>query len=196
MIKIALTKFRKHNEGNLVYTWLELPATNDEIRAALEKIGAVDGDYFISDYEAPFEINECGSLEVLNEIAKKINTDSDIQYLLNLWNKWEENKNYIRYNRNFQNEILSTIIYINDKYDLNVADDIIHFDRLQEMVEECVNEYNFIKLKYLLSGLDDTDDKDYFYLDRYGNANSLHINDIHELLKETLNKLKEALARG
>ena len=74
-IKVALTNLGKYNEGELVYEWIELPASEDEIDAVMERIG-IDGEeyeeYFISDYEAPFHIKEYVSVTHLNEIAEAL----------------------------------------------------------------------------------------------------------------------------
>lgn len=84
MIKVALTNLGKYNEGELVYTWLELPASDEEIEEALDEIG-IDGEeyeeYFITDYEFDgeirFDIREYSSLSQLNEIAEKLDELDD-----------------------------------------------------------------------------------------------------------------------
>ena len=96
MIKIALTNLGKYNEGVLDYTWLTLPATDEEIAAAMDEIQVSHGDthyfsdglghvatndyygeyeeYFITDYECDFmSIGEYTNLDELNETAEKIN---------------------------------------------------------------------------------------------------------------------------
>ena len=97
MMNIALTNLGKYNEGVLDFVWLTLPATEEEIAKAFDKIqvshddvhyysnglGQVtnnDNDYygeyeewFITDYECDFmEISEYASLEDLNEIAETL----------------------------------------------------------------------------------------------------------------------------
>src|SRR5699024_5960300 len=71
-IRIALTNLGKYNEGELTYKWVELPYTDEEFQETLEAIG-IDGEnyeeYFISDYEAPFHIDEYENLEKLNDKA-------------------------------------------------------------------------------------------------------------------------------
>jgi antirestriction protein len=83
MLKVALTNLGKYNEGDLVYTWLKLPATDDEIKKALEKIEVKAGgryeEYFISDYETDIniKISEYDNLDELNELVELIeNLDS------------------------------------------------------------------------------------------------------------------------
>lgn len=84
-IKIALTNLGKYNEGELNYSWLELPASQEEIDAAFEKIGVADDteyeEYFITDYETDIEgleIGEYENLDDLNELAERLEELDDI----------------------------------------------------------------------------------------------------------------------
>ena len=71
-IKIFLTNLGKYNEGELVGEWVTLPV--DDFKPILDKIGINDQyeEYFITDYEAPFEIGEYDDIKELNEIAEDI----------------------------------------------------------------------------------------------------------------------------
>jgi len=76
---IALTNLGKYNEGELIFTWLSLPATDEEIEKAFEKIGVGDDtgyeEYFITDYETDipnFKINEYENLSQLNEQMEEL----------------------------------------------------------------------------------------------------------------------------
>lgn len=75
-IRIALTNLGKYNEGELVFTWLELPASEDEINEAMDEIGVEPGgeyeEYFITDFEAPFDIEEYASIDRLNDLAETL----------------------------------------------------------------------------------------------------------------------------
>lgn len=82
MIKIALTNLGKYNEGRLVYTWLELPASDEELAAAFEQIGINEEyeEFFISDYETDLEglkIDEYENLGKLNELAEALEALSE-----------------------------------------------------------------------------------------------------------------------
>ena len=71
--RIALTNLGKYNEGNLVFEWLELPFTDQELEKTLEKIGINEQyeEYFISDYETDIEglkIGEYENIEELNDL--------------------------------------------------------------------------------------------------------------------------------
>lgn len=85
MLKIALTNLGKYNEGELIYKWLDLPATQEEIDKTLEAIG-IDGEeyeeYFITDYETDIEglkVGEYASLETLNELAERYENLSEYE---------------------------------------------------------------------------------------------------------------------
>lgn len=71
--KIALTNLGKYNEGELVYKWLDLPFTEDELEETKQTIG-IDGvlyeEWFITDWETDIEglkIGEYEDIEALNE---------------------------------------------------------------------------------------------------------------------------------
>ena len=76
MIKVALTNLGKYNEGELVFKWLELPATEEEIEEAKVAIGINEEyeEWFISDYETAIEglhIGEYENLDYINELAER-----------------------------------------------------------------------------------------------------------------------------
>ena len=72
-MQIYLTNLGKYNEGELVGEWMTIPFTDSELEGVLENIG-IDGEeyeeYFITDYEAPFAIDEYESLDTVNEWAE------------------------------------------------------------------------------------------------------------------------------
>lgn len=88
-IKVALTNLGKYNEGELVYVWLDLPATDEEIEKVLKEIGigskrwdgGVYEEYFITDYEAPFSIGEYDNLSNLNKLAEELTALDDSELL-------------------------------------------------------------------------------------------------------------------
>lgn len=74
MINIYLTNLAKYNEGELLGEWLELPATEEEIKEALENIGTPE-EYFISDYDTAFyglDISEFANIKELNALAEEL----------------------------------------------------------------------------------------------------------------------------
>ena len=71
--RIFITNLGKYNEGELVGKWVEMPVDEDELKDILESIG-INKEYeefFITDYEAPFEIGEYDSIESINEKIEK-----------------------------------------------------------------------------------------------------------------------------
>lgn len=83
-IKIFLTNVGKYAEGELVGTWVNLPV-DDNFESAKKEIG-INGQYeewFITDYEAPFEIGEYDDIYELNELAETVqNMDENEQEVL------------------------------------------------------------------------------------------------------------------
>lgn len=92
MLKIYLTNLGKYNEGFLVGEWVNLPVSEEELEAVLERIGISEepdenGIYyeetFITDYETDIDgltVGEYDSIEDLNEIAEQ--TDDLEEYEL------------------------------------------------------------------------------------------------------------------
>lgn len=74
MVRIALTNLGKYNEGILVYGWLDLPFTDEEMDEVLSAIGIDDQvyeEYVISDYTTDIiglEIDEYTNLYRLNDL--------------------------------------------------------------------------------------------------------------------------------
>lgn len=95
MMNIALTNLGKYNQGVLDFVWLTLPATDEEIKEAFDKIQVShdnthyysDGlghlatndyygeyeEFFITDYECDYmKIDEYANIETLNNIAETV----------------------------------------------------------------------------------------------------------------------------
>lgn len=71
-IKVFVSSLGAYNEGTLTGQWTELPV-DDVQKDILDKVeGAVGDEYFITDYEAPFHIDEYASLEDLNKLAEAL----------------------------------------------------------------------------------------------------------------------------
>lgn len=102
IMSIALTNLGKYNEGILDFVWLDLPASDEEIAEAFDKIevshddthyysdglGHATGDglygeyeeFFITDYECDFmNIGEYSNPNELNEIADKVSNLADYE---------------------------------------------------------------------------------------------------------------------
>lgn len=74
MLNIYLTNLAKYNEGELVGKWVELPRSEEELKADLKEVLGSDEEYFITDYESDcgIEVEEYSNLEDLNEKAEQL----------------------------------------------------------------------------------------------------------------------------
>ena len=74
MFKIYIMNLGKYNEGSLVGEWLELPASEEEIKETLDNISINDlyEEYIIADYENNFnfKISEYSNIEEINKVAE------------------------------------------------------------------------------------------------------------------------------
>jgi antirestriction protein len=83
-LSIYLTNLGKYNEGELVGEWVNLPITDEELEAVLDRIG-IDEEHeetFITDYECDntqVEIREYTSVEDLNEMAEAVADFDEIE---------------------------------------------------------------------------------------------------------------------
>ena len=89
IIKVFVSNLAKYNDGELTGQWTTLPVddVNKDILDKLELGGnSHDGynhDWFISDYEAPFKINEYDDLYDLNELAGALESYDTIEDIYN-----------------------------------------------------------------------------------------------------------------
>lgn len=78
-MRICVQNLGKYNEGELWFEWLDMPAEQDEIDAALEKIG-IDGvryeEYEVADVEG-LPYSQWRSVSKYNEIAEAIQSLMD-----------------------------------------------------------------------------------------------------------------------
>lgn len=82
-LRIALTNLGKYNEGELIFKWLDLPATDEEMKKAFDEIGVAEGteyeEYFITDYETDIDGLEVGEYENLWKLNDKMDDLSSLQ---------------------------------------------------------------------------------------------------------------------
>jgi hypothetical protein len=71
-VKIYPMNLAKYNQGKLVGKWLELPLTDEDLNKELGAILGNDEEYFIADYEAPFQISAYCNLFELNEFVEQL----------------------------------------------------------------------------------------------------------------------------
>lgn len=157
-IKIALTNLGKYNEGELVYTWLELPATQAEIDEAFEIIG-VDfeeyEEYFISDYEAPFSIYEYSNLTRLNELAERLTNADGFEAIAS--GTYDAGDVYA-----FANSLGME----------DHVEDIITSDTLDELAALEAETGGWQRVKCFLAGVEDMY-AEYYRINGYGNAEDI-----------------------
>ena len=79
MFNICIQNLAKYNEGELVFEWLELPATEEEIEEVLERVLGKDEEYMIVDYENSigYEVHEYSNIYKLNELAERLERIDD-----------------------------------------------------------------------------------------------------------------------
>lgn len=67
--KIFLTNLAQYNNGNLKGEWLTLPMAKETLQEAVERILGKDEEFFITDFESDFDIEEYQNLEELNNFV-------------------------------------------------------------------------------------------------------------------------------
>jgi len=76
LLNVAVTNLGRYNEGYLIFEWLKLPATEEEIQECFKKIGLNEQyeEYFITDYESDvgLKCSEYSNLEELNEMVQEL----------------------------------------------------------------------------------------------------------------------------
>ncbi len=81
-LRVALTNLGKYNEGELIFKWLELPATEEEIEEAFKIIGVEENteydEYFITDYETDIPGLKVGEYEDLSSLNEQMD---ELSYL-------------------------------------------------------------------------------------------------------------------
>lgn len=76
LLNVAVTNLGRYNEGYLIYEWLKLPASEEEIQECFKKIGLNEEyeEYFITDYESDvgLKCSEYSNLTELNEMVQEL----------------------------------------------------------------------------------------------------------------------------
>ena len=68
-VSVYLTNLAQYNNGCLIGKWLNLPLSEDELHEEIKAVLGTDEEYFITDYEAPFQIEEYDNLSELNRFT-------------------------------------------------------------------------------------------------------------------------------
>ena len=84
LLNVAVTNLGKYNEGTLIYEWLKLPASEEEIQECFKKIGLNEEyeEYFITDYESDvgLKCSEYTNLITLNEKMQELEEATNSDY--------------------------------------------------------------------------------------------------------------------
>lgn len=180
MIRIALTNLGKYNEGELVYKWLDLPATEDEIQEAFEDIGINDEyeEHFISDYEAPFDIGEHTNIEKLNDIAEAIEQFDNMD---DIFNGTYDAFDVI----NFAHELMNYgLVPYADEHVMDIVSD----ETLDEMVKHEADSGGWQRVAHFLAGITFMND-DYYRINGYGNAENLEHGHLEAIVSDLIDEM-------
>jgi len=71
-VRIYLTNLAQYNAGCLIGKWLDLPLDEEELSKEVKAVLGSDEEYFITDYEADFRIEEYENLHELNSFAEAL----------------------------------------------------------------------------------------------------------------------------
>ena len=121
-VRIFLTNLAQYNSGDLVGKWVDLPLLEEDLEQEIKNVLGDDEEYFITDYEAPFRIEEYENLKELNEFAEEFSKLS------------EHDQHKVAY-------LIESIGYSNNDSLLHYEDVILYKNmRLEEVAEELVEE--------------------------------------------------------
>ena len=182
-IRIALTNLGKYNEGKLTYAWLSLPATDEEIAESLREINVAPNteyeEHFISEYEAPFEIGEYESINTLNEIAEQLVEvefpEKHVRY---------DASDVIDFAHSLEDASLITSV-------MEYVGNIVDTEQLDEIVENILQDGGWQRVKFFLGGIDSMND-DYYYLNGYANAETLHQGTLDSIVADLIDEMKRS----
>lgn len=144
IIKVAITNLAAYNEGYLIYKWLELPATAEEINEVYNAVkrSELDEEFFISDYEtciAGLKIGEYESIEKLNELAEKFDELDEYDKLI-----FEAYTNYTDFDEALEklnNNELDGIVYYDCDNMTDVAYQVIDETAMLDSIPEQLRCY-------------------------------------------------------
>ena len=71
-VRVYLTNLAQYNAGRLIGKWISLPMDEEELACEIKEVLGSDEEFFITDYEADFRIEEYENLNELNSFAEKL----------------------------------------------------------------------------------------------------------------------------
>jgi hypothetical protein len=175
--QLYIANLGKYNEGELVGSWFTFPIDMQEVS---EQIGlnAQYEEWAIHDYEFdfPLSIGEYESIEKLNELVEKIESNSELVELF---------------------EVMQTEKYDTDKIaqlamnvfnDAGIDHDIIDDDQIEEMTKSRLESGGYVGVKCFLQDASNTNE--YHILDGYENVDRLTVEYIENVLSDYMSELK------
>lgn len=180
-IKLCVQNLGKYNEGELVFEWLTLPATDEEIQETLKNIG-IDGvnyeEYTIADYEAPFHIGEYDSIDKWNNVAEKMEGIEVVDFESDSYN-WDYTDN------------LDTIKSLANEFECDeVTGDYYTLEEIEDLELYPLQENGKVDLTRMYFFLGDIDgDTEVVRFDGYGNLKEVRRNELKELQLEVLESI-------
>ena len=185
-IQIELTNLGKYNEGELVYSSLSLPASDEEIAEAFKSIGVATGtryeEFFISDYDAPesIYIHKHDSIEMVNELAELLESIPGIETILSDTFTPQDVLSFA--------DELESLHIIGDKY--YYTENIIDDERLDEMVKDEAENHGWRSVKNLLEDVTDRN-ATHFYLAGDGNVEDLTFEQLQDVVNDLIRAVKD-----
>jgi len=148
-MKIYLTNLGAYNSGKLLGKWVDLPSY--DIQAEIDEVVAMgdpeyDGDeWFITDYDAPFDIDEYADVYKLNELAEEFENleDYDISKVLFL-------KDTLGYALEYALENFEDVIFYPDMSMKEVAEDEVENGLFGDVPEKLEPYIDYEAIAYSL----------------------------------------------
>lgn len=161
-LSAAITNLGKYNEGELAFTWLPLPATNEEWDAAFKVIGIGEKDafgipyeeWFVSDYDCDFDVSK-----VLGEYPDidELNAAGDILLEFEDMDGADDLRAFVEeHGLNWESYGLEEVY---------ASDDPL----LDELVQSEAESGGFMRVLFFVAQCVDHANSDFFRLDGYGN---------------------------
>ncbi len=149
-MRIFLTDLQAYNEGYLVGKWVEVPISDEDWCHALSEVlnegeaiaGSEDHEeWFITDYELPFDIGEYESIDSINETASIYEglDDDDLIKLSYLIND-------MGYEAKEASEILDDVELYKDTTLEDLAYDMVDEGLFGEIPESIINYIDYDKI--------------------------------------------------
>ena len=145
-VRIYLTNLAQYNAGRLIGKWFDLPLTEEELNIALKEVLGSDEEYFITDYEADFRIEEFEKLSELNTFVESLSefdehNQEKVIYLINC----------IGYKRQDAREKIEDVIYYQDMTLEEVAEEMVEDGMLGTLSDTVKGYLDFEKIARDLS---------------------------------------------